>query len=355
MSLIKQKSGIWQIRFQYRGKKYQRSSGTRNKTKAGEIERKWRNELLDKHQLGAKDTINLYKAFDMFLDSKVGMKTYHDVSTIIRTLKRYFDDKLIHELSNKDLEHYVLTRKREGRANQTILHGIIQLRGCVNYMDRLDYQIPYLKYPKLKIQNQRVRSLSKDEEARLLAELDPNNPKYVSPIAGERSGLPLYKQRQDNLDLVLLLLDVGARYSEISRLKWEQVNLEDKTINLIRTKTNNQSILLLSKRCYEVLKRRYDERTSDVWVFTDKSGTNPRKHSTISIRRAIKNAGIENFRVHDLRHSCASRLVQNGLSLQETALVLGHKNISTTLRYSHLENAEVALKMKAVIDQYNKV
>ena len=353
MSVIKQKSGIWQIRFQYRGKKFQRSSGTRNKTKAIEIEHKWRNEMLEKHHLGKKDPINLYAAFDLFLDSKIGMKSYSDVQTILNTLKRYFDDQPIHEVTNKDLEQYVLTRKREGRANQTILHGIIQFRGTVNYVDRLDYRVPYLKYPKLKIQNQRIRSLSRDEEDRLLAELDPDNPKYVSPIVGDPKELPLYKQRQDNLDLVKLLLDLGARYSEVSNLKFEQVDMELKTVNLIRTKTNNQSILPLSKRCYEVLKRRYNERTNDVWVFTDKTGKNPRKHSTISIRKAIKNAGIENFRVHDLRHSCASRLVQNGMTLQETALILGHKNISTTLRYSHLEDAGVALKMKHVIDQYN--
>jgi len=273
MSVIKQSSGIWQIRFQYRGVKYQRSSGSRNKTKALEIERRWRNELLDKHHLGKKDSINLYAAFDMFLDSKIGMKTYNDVQTIIRTLKRYFDDKPIHEVTNKDLEHYVLTRKREGRANQTILHGVIQFRGCVNYMDMMDYQVPYLKYPKLKIQNQRIRSLTRDEEARLLAELDPENSKYVSPIAGDPKDLPLYKQRQDNLDLVILLLDIGARYSEIAGCQWSQINLEDKTITLIRTKTNNQSVLLLSKRSLEVLKRRYEERNSDTWIFTDKSGS----------------------------------------------------------------------------------
>ena len=50
-----------------------------------------------------------------------------------------------------------------------------------------------------------------------------------------------------------------------------------------------------------------------------KSGNNPRKHSTIAIRRAIQNAGIEDFRVHDFRHTCASRLVQNGMTVQETA------------------------------------
>ena len=65
------------------------------------------------------------------------------------------------------------------------------------------------------------------------------------------------------------------------------------------------------------------------------------------------NAGIEDFRVHDFRHTCASRLVQNGMTVQETAHILGHSNIATTMRYAHLEKNQVAEKMKAVIDRFN--
>lgn len=73
----------------------------------------------------------------------------------------------------------------------------------------------------------------------------------------------------------------------------------------------------------------------------------------LAIRRAILNAGIEDFRVHDFRHTCASRLVQNGMTVQETAHILGHSNIATTMRYAHLEKNQVAEKMKAVIDRFN--
>ncbi|MFT4757297.1 MAG: integrase, partial [Vicingaceae bacterium] len=69
--------------------------------------------------------------------------------------------------------------------------------------------------------------------------------------------------------------------------------------------------------------------------------------------RAITNAGIEDFKVHDFRHTCASRLVQNGLTIQEVAIILGHKNLSTTLRYAHHEQKQVAVKMKTVLDAIN--
>ncbi|WP_303046025.1 tyrosine-type recombinase/integrase [Thalassotalea sp. PP2-459] len=71
------------------------------------------------------------------------------------------------------------------------------------------------------------------------------------------------------------------------------------------------------------------------------------------MRRAIENAGIEGFRGHDFRQTCASRLVQNGMTVQETAHILGYSNIATTMRYAHLEQNKVAEKMKAVIDRFN--
>jgi integrase len=52
--------------------------------------------------------------------------------------------------------------------------------------------------------------------------------------------------------------------------------------------------------------------------------------------KAVKTSGIDNFRFHDLRHTCASYLAQNGASLLEIADVLGHKQIEVTKRYSHL-------------------
>ena len=74
------------------------------------------------------------------------------------------------------------------------------------------------------------------------------------------------------------------------------------------------------------------------------SETRPGQH--FEVRKhwcaALDTAGIEDFRFHDLRHSAASYLVMNGATLNETAEVLGHKSIQTTMRYAHLSTEHKA-------------
>lgn len=353
MTVLKQKNGVYQIRFQLNGKKYQRSSKSKNKSKAMEMERKWRQQLVDDHFNGTHEEITLYGALDLFVTSKVGMKTLDDVKSKVRTVKQYFDDRPLHTLTTRDVELFVNRRKSEGRAAQTIEHSIIQLRGCVIYAKKLGYRVSEIEFPKLKVNNKRIRCLTVDEEKRLLAELEPNNPNYCSSVTPMKDRTQLLQQRQDNFDVVCCLIDLGCRWSELTHLTFNQVDLTNKTVHLVRTKTNNESTFYMTNRVYGIFKRRFEERTQDKWVFTDKTGRNPRNHSTISIRKAIVNAGIEDFKVHDFRHTCASRLVQNGLTIQEVAMVLGHRNLSTTLRYAHHEQKQVATKMKNVLDSIN--
>jgi integrase len=91
--------------------------------------------------------------------------------------------------------------------------------------------------------------------------------------------------------------------------------------------------------------RRIDTRL----LFPDGSGKKP-----IIIRapwhKALKQAGIEDFRFHDLRHSAASYLAMSGASLAEIAEVLGHKTLEMVKRYSHLSEQHTA----GVVEKMNK-
>ena len=214
----------------------------------------------------------------------------------------------------------------------------------------MGYQVPDIEYPTIKPPKHRLRYLSHDEEKRLLVEINPRR---------EGSGFPVYTKRSEKLkcelqdihDIVVVLLDTGARYSEITGLQWSRVNLIDKTISLWRSKVQNESVLFMTDRVCRILSRRQVERTSE-FVFTNSTGCQ-RGESTRSIRNAIKRAGLTDVTVHTFRHTHASRLIQNGMSIYEVKEILGHSDIKTTMRYAHLEQRDVSRRAREIINQIN--
>ncbi|MCA8296662.1 tyrosine-type recombinase/integrase [Burkholderia sp. AU30198] len=107
---------------------------------------------------------------------------------------------------------------------------------------------------KLKRTKGKLRWLTLDEEALLVKEL--RRRVRSDDVAG-----------QDNLDLVTLLLDTGARYMEIAQMRWPQVDLEEGVIYLYRSKVDNEGGLRLTKRALDVLKQRRASTWPRTYVF----------------------------------------------------------------------------------------
>lgn len=163
--------------------------------------------------------------------------------------------------------------------------------------------------------NARVRFLSPDETKRLLA-------------AARISVWPrLYL-------LILLALTTGARRGELLNLRWRSVDLQARVIRIETSKNGEPRTLVLTDAAVAELRR--FAGAPDALVFPGKRDQTRPYVITEAWRRCLKNARIENFRFHDLRHCCASYLAQNGASLLEIAETLGHKTLAMVRRYSHL-------------------
>lgn len=182
---------------------------------------------------------------------------------------------------------------------------------------------PISKIYKLKEPRGRVRFLSDDERVKLLQACKESQSEFLYLI-------------------VVLALSTGARKMEIVRLKWGDINLESQAIILHETKNGERRLLPLIGHAYEMMKK-YAEamHTHKDWVFPSKNGMNPIDIKSLW-ETAIKKAGIEDFRFHDLRHSAASYLAMSGASMNEIAEVLGHKTLQMVKRYSHLSDAHTA-------------
>lgn len=192
------------------------------------------------------------------------------------------------------------------------------------------------------MRNKRIRYLSAEQEQQLLDELSPDKLTH-----GTQTNIRKFKQ--DNFDFVTILIDTGARYSEIANLKWSDVSLEFSNIKLYRNKVDNESILYMTDRVKQVLQRRKAASKAD-YVFTAKDGVSPRSHSTVGIKKAFKRAGLDEFTVHDLRHSFASKMAMAGMSLQEIAMLLGHSSTQMTEKYAHLIPTDTYRKAVQVIE-----
>jgi integrase len=136
--------------------------------------------------------------------------------------------------------------------------------------------------------------------------------------------------------MVLMAITTGARQGELLRLRWRDIRFKEKRAYVVRTKNGEPRVLPLVSSVIEELKALPRPLDSGELIFP--SGREPgkpfefRKHWV----EARDTAKLQNFRFHDLRHTCASYLAQNGATLLEIADVLGHKQLEVTKRYAHL-------------------
>ena len=159
--------------------------------------------------------------------------------------------------------------------------------------------------------------------------------RFLSPEETERLGQVLREAEEEMPSAVAafrLLLLTGCRMSEIRDLRWDYVN--DDCIELPDAKTGGR-VVPLGPEARAVLSA-IPRDEDNPWVI---SGRLPGSHLTDlqrPWRRIRKQAGLEGVRIHDLRHSFASRALALGESLTMIGKLLGHTQVQTTARYAHL-------------------
>ena len=166
----------------------------------------------------------------------------------------------------------------------------------------------------------RTRRLVSDEKERLLIAASSQRNIYITSI-------------------IEFAIETGMRRSEILKLRWCDVDLENGFASLYDTKNGEDRRVPLTRLCKEVLQTvpQTDERVFPI------SATCLR----LAWNRARKKAGITDLRFHDLRHEAVSRFFEMGMSVPEVALISGHKDVRQLFRYTHLNPSNVFEKYEA--------
>lgn len=242
---------------------------------------------------------------------------------IARGLVTAFGERYLFELSNRMAEEYKARRLQEGVLPATVNREMSCLRhmcnkavewGCLN-------RSPLQGVKQLKELPGRIRYLEVEEVERLMAEIDR------LPLEAGRYLRPV----------VAVALNTGLRKSEILQLRWRDVDFREKRITVLKTKNNELRVIPMNETVARELAG-IGRHPESEFVFCNRRGE-PYGNVRKSFDRALKAAGIEDFRFHDLRHTFASHLVMSGCNIRTVQQLMGHKDIKMTMRYSHLSKA----------------
>lgn len=281
----------------------------------------------------------------------------------IRSNFAHLMSRPLNEISLWVVEKWRSEQLKSGKARATVNRDITALKACL--ARAVEWEVldanPLLKLRPLRIdQLSRVRFLSLDEE-RALRETLVNREERIRKKRQSANEWRLSRGRVSLPDLrrmpfadylrpmVILTLNTGLRRGEMFQLKWSNVDLRRRelTVRGDHTKSGKTRYVPLNKEALHTLQQW--KLCTDVteYVFPNHEGR-PLTNVKSSWKRVLVNAEIADFRWHDLRHHFASNLVMKGVDLNTVRELLGHSDLSMTLRYAHLSpehKAEAVAKL----------
>ncbi len=325
MSLIKRGSTWWIDFTTPAGQRIRRSAGTGHKTQAQELHDKLKAETWRVQKLGDKPGYTWDDAGHKWLVETGHKKTHREDAKKLGWLQQFLRGRVLADISRDDIAA-IGEHKRQASSGPTanrylaLIRSILR-KACLEW-EWID------KAPKVRMYKEskrRVRWITANQAALLLREL----PSHLR-------------------DIVLFSLSTGLRQANVVKLTWEQVDLERSTawIHADQAKGREDIHISLSQLSVELLQRQLGKHQQFVFTYAGKPIAQP---NTKAWRNALKRAGIENFRWHDLRHTWASWLVQNGTPLYDLQEMGGWKSSEMVRRYAHLAPAQMA-KHAAVVE-----
>ncbi|WP_045214450.1 site-specific integrase [Desulfonatronovibrio magnus] len=252
------------------------------------------------------------------------VKTYKrswefDQKTIENRMIKLWGNMRMDEFRPGDLLEFQSTLVNQGFKPGSVNRIMALVKHIFNLAERWEVidRAPTKNVSKLADNGAKERFLSVDELERLLEEIK-NCKSSVVP------------------DVIEFLILTGARKKEATHLPWSEIDMQECiwTLPPERNKAKCRKIIPLSQGAMDILKRRTGNGSDYVFALPDTG--KPIKHFHHTWDRLRRNAGVPDVRIHDLRHSYASFLVNSGRSLYEVQKLLGHADISTTQKYAHL-------------------
>ena len=226
--------------------------------------------------------------------------------------------KPVDQVKNEEISDLLQAMREKGYASGTTNRVLILLRYIYNLGRKW-----------------RVAGMSENPTMGLATAPDVQRDRFLTPEEGQRLIVAIEQdENQTAAQAILLLLLTGARRNEITQAKWDYVSWERRTLLVPLSKSGKPRAIALNAQALALL--RAIPRTDNPYIFPSPVNGKPSASLFFPWDRIRRRAGLADVRLHDLRHSYASFLVNQGISLYVVQGLLGHAHSRTTQRYAHL-------------------
>jgi len=319
MSLRKRWS-VWWIDIRApNGERIRQSTGTDSKALAQELHDKLKAEVWRISKLGDRPRHSWNDAVVRWLKEQAHKATINEDKARFRWLDRYLGGKPLDTINRLLIEKIIDAKLAEGVSNTTVNRVLELVRAvlhkCVKDWEWLD-RVPPIRM--FKEPTRRIRFLSREEAQALLAEL----PEHMA-------------------DMAAFSLATGLRQANVTGLQWSQVDLMRKLawIHPDQAKARKAIPVPLNGEARLIVQKQLGKHATHVFSFRGEPLT---QVSTKAWYAALKRAGIEDFRWHDLRHTWASWHVQGGTPLYALQELGGWQSTEMVRRYAHFSAEHLA-------------
>ena len=343
MSITKREKKYY-ISFRLNRQRYRRVSPDNSMAGAKAYEALMRQSIMNGEPInsfletGDKPTFKEFsdKWFELYVKTNNKHSEILNKESLLRAyLNPYFGRMRLDQIKCLDVENFKAKKLATGLSNKSVNNSLIALNKCLNTAKEWDVLRSTPKVKLLKVEPQKFDFLNEEEGQLLLDYCDG----WLK-------------------DMVLFALKTGLRFGELIALQYNDIDLDQKLLTVSRsiakgkmgsTKSNKIRFIPLADDVCLMLKARISKKG---FVFNDGNSNEPLSYRQCSgwIHRACKKAGLRRISWHALRHTFASNLAQNGVSVMLIKELLGHADIKTTMRYSHL----TPLATRDAIETLNK-
>jgi integrase len=324
MALYK-RDGIWWTDIRHQGKRVRKSTGTEIKEDAQHFHDQVKHELWLEDKVKSLPSKTWMDAVVRWIDESTHKRSLVTDKIHLAWLDQFLRTKKLSDI-DRDLIEFIAKKKERSNVSLTTVNRILELIRAI--LNRAHKEWGWLDKPPMirmrKIESRRIRWLTKQEVNRLMKELPP----HLKEMAA-------------------FTLATGLRESNVTQLKWSQIDLSKKhaLIHADESKSKRPIPVPLNKQAIAILKAQIGENLIYVFTYQGNPVTRCNNHAW---QKALKRAGINDFRWHDLRHTWASWHVQNGTPLHELQQLGGWSNYEMVLRYAHLSSQHLMMAAERI-------